>query len=490
MKKLFLAAILFTGLSAFSQEVTNVDTLSARLTRMDKFMNILREFRLSVYMQPEYQLADTAGQKGVAAGNFPANVNNRFLIRRGRMKLGYEHYIKDAMGRDSLKVIEAAFQFDATEKGFNAVKDFYGKIIDPWTGWFGFQGGIFLRPFGMETPAPPAYWESPEFARVNQTIMNNECEEGAAIVIESPKSFQRKYNLDIRADAGMFNGFGVGSSDPISGAVVTSTYQSRKDFIGRLQATKLIPYGANDNVMRIIVGTSLYQGNVLQTNSKVYNVETNSAGELYFNKIAADTLGTNKNYFQRQYAGAHAEFRITYGKKDGKVGGSTMLRGEYIGGKEPGLTSTSSPVISAVDTNIHLRHFNSAIVYVTQTIKHKRGGKTSSSNVDPYIYHDFTMKFDVYNPNTQVAQTAMTSALGFSGADVLYRTIGLGYTFRPYNWFKLMVWYDIVTNAKTGITGYTTDLKDNVLTIRTQFMFDTKFLGNDNNPNKLGLVGY
>ncbi len=59
--------------------------------------------------------------------------------------------------------------------------------------------------------------------------------------------------------------------------------------------------------------------------------------------------------------------------------------------------------------------------------------------------------------------------------DVRYQTFGFGYVFRPYDWFKLMLYYDIVQNEKTNLAGYSRDLRDNVLTLRTQFTFDTNW---------------
>ena len=91
------------------------------------------------------------------------------------------------------------------------------------------------------------------------------------------------------------------------------------------------------------------------------------------------------------------------------------------------------------------------------------------------VSHDITFKFDWYNPNTQIAQKDLSTANDskVSGADILYRTYGIGYVFHPAEWLKFMVWYDIVQNTGTPVHSYTADLKDNVLTIRTQFYFDT-----------------
>jgi hypothetical protein len=75
---------------------------------------------------------------------------------------------------------------------------------------------------------------------------------------------------------------------------------------------------------------------------------------------------------------------------------------------------------------------------------------------------------------------------GFNTADMKFTTLGFGYTFCPAPYFKLVVWYDHVMNESTGLNGWTTNYgKNDVLTIRTQFMIDTwwfdkKKTANDN----------
>lgn len=93
------------------------------------------------------------------------------------------------------------------------------------------------------------------------------------------------------------------------------------------------------------------------------------------------------------------------------------------------------------------------------------------------MYHDFVFKYDWYDPNAQIAGKDLSTAFDArdSRADVRYQSFEVAYIFRPYDWFKLMIHYDIVKNEKTNIAGYNRDLKDNVLTIRTQFTFDSNW---------------
>jgi hypothetical protein len=464
MKKISLLALLIVvGFTVSAQmdgipynpETTTLGDSDIRFVK--RAITILREFRFQAYIQPEWQKADTAGAQSYAGGNFPPGGNNRFLLRRGRFKFSFEH-----VSKKDLKIMEFAFQFDATEKGFTAVKDFYGRIIDPWIGWFSLQGGIFLRPFGFESPAPPAFYESPEFSRMNQTIMPNECELGEAIVIESPAKFEKFY---ARLDANLVNGEGIGVG------AQTGAYQSKKDFIGRIKMGKVWELGKVK--LGLNGSASIYEGFVLQPTNDVYALADtiyNGKKMLYYNDIGkASNVG--KLNFKREYYGAHLEFKADYGI------GITTLRAEFIGGMQPGSVGSSSVPLGSGNNapppngSLYLRQFNGAMFFFTQSFRNKLKDHT--------MMHDITLKYDYYAPLARVSGMNLDPNLGFTPTDVKFYDIGIGYSFVPYNWFKLMVWYDIVKNENTILPAFNPQVpiflntKNNVLTIRTQFYIDT-----------------
>ena len=466
MKKILTILLLifsvgFTGYAqidglGFNDDLTIVqpDT-SAKST--NKLLNILREFRFQAYVQSEWQKADTTGKVASGptgsnnvgtyhGGTFPATANNRFLLRRGRFKFSFEH--KNAK---DLKILDFAFQFDASGTGFN-VKDFYGRLIDPWIGWFSLQGGIFLRPFGFETPASPAFHESPEFSAVNQAIMPNEVELGEALIIESPAKFQTVY---LRLDATLVNGQGIGVGTQ------TGTYQSRKDFIGRIKVGKMWNVGSAK--LGFNASASYYNGGVLQTTNFVSQLQKDSTGLLVYVNIATPA-GVGLKSYKREYYGAHLELKADYPL------GITTFRGEFIAGQQPGGATSSSvptgPTNGAPVSDLYLRKFNGAMFYLTQSFKIK-----IKSHI---MMNDITVKYDWYDPQAQVSGKDLVIPNGFSATDLKYSTVGIGYSFIPYNWFKLMIWYDLVMNENSQIPGFTTDYKkDNILTIRTQFYIDT-----------------
>jgi hypothetical protein len=357
---------------------------------------------------------------------------------------------------DTVKVGEFAFQFDASEKGFTALKDFYGKIIDPWTGWVGIQGGIFLRPFGYESPAPPATHESPEFSRMNQTIMPNECELGEALVVESPRKFTPVY---LRFDASLVNGEGIGVGTQ------TGTYQNRKDFITRVIVGKVWEL-KNGFKVGFNASGSFYYGGVRESNkNKVFQAVNDSMKNIITSAI--DTNGST--VYKRQYYGAHAQVNLDY-KIGGNFTGTTMLRVEYIGGQQPGQAGSSQVPLGtgnvAPVVDMYVRRFSGLMAYLTQSFHYKAGKQQ--------MHSDITVKFDMYDPNTAAKGVAVNKGAGYNATDLAYNTVGVGYTWCPVQYFKLVLWYDHVMNESSGLSGWTTDYKkDDVFTLRTQFMIDT-----------------
>ena len=309
MKKYF-TSVIFLFSCGYGIAQATLDSMDARLNRTEKLLNILRDFRFDAYAQVEWQRADTAGIATVQGSNFPAAANNRFIIRRGRFRLSWMHEIVNKHG-DSIKVGEFAFQMDATEKGFNAVKDFYGRLIDPWTGWFSFEGGIFRRAFGYEAPIVNATSESPEQARVIQLLMPQEGELGGIAIIESPRIFKPVY---LRFDAAVVNGMGIGSTGAGQSGINTGTYQSAKDFIGRVFVGRTMAVNSKLKISLNASG-SYYNGRVLQTTNNVYQVIKNAANQEVFANVTSgtsDTAGKGKTYYGRDYYGAHLQLNFDY----------------------------------------------------------------------------------------------------------------------------------------------------------------------------------
>ncbi len=480
MKKLLPILLVLFALAGKAQNYASDSTrIEEHFRKTDHILNILREFRIVIYVQPEWQRADTAGVSSVQGGNFPGAANNRILIRRGRFKLFWQHEIVNSHG-DSIKVGEFNFQYDATEKGFNAFKDFYGRIIDPWTGWFSIQGGITVRPFGWESPASPATYETPEFARMNQTIMPNECELGETFIIESPRTFKPVY---LRLDAAVVNGEGIGNTGTGQSSISTGAYQSAKDFVGRLMIGKQFKLNT-DTKIKLMASGSYYYGSVLQTTNNVFKVvKSDYSGVDSFANVTAgtaDTAGKGHTDYHREYYGAHLEVDFDY-KIAANASATTALRGEFIAGQQPGQASSSTvPLgagINAPVADLYIRNFRGYMVTFTQGFHFKAGKQAMNA--------DLTFKVDNYTPNTAVSGTEINTHDKFSTTDIAYTTYSGGFTLSPVPYFKLMLWYDHVTNEGTGIAGWSGSYaKADVLTIRTQFMIDSWWFDKKSTTNE------
>ena len=461
-----LGIIFFWLFYVISYAQAGADSLSNRFNRIDRLLNILHDFRIQSYVQPEWQKAGATGIASYSGGNFPAFANNRFLLRRGRFHLTWQHETINKHG-DTVKVGEFAFNFDVSEKGFNAIKAFNGRIIDPWTGWFGLQGGIFSRPFGYEQTPSTATMESPEYARINQILLPNEVDLGEALVIESPRTFKPIY---LRVDASIVNGEGVLNTGTGQTGINTGAYQSAKDFIARILIGKLFKLPKETRIS-INGSASYYNGRVMQTTNNIYEVVTNSVGATFKNITSGtpDTAGKFHTYYNRNYYSAYLHLNFDY-VINKNLSATTMLRGEFLTGQQPGqLTSSSVPLgtgtaVSGAD--LYIRKFQGFIACFTQSF-HYNAGKQQ-------MHSDFTLKYDSYDPNTQIKGANINSVAGFSTTDIAYHTIGVGYTWCPVPYFKIIFWYDHVINENSGISGWATDnKKDDVFTLRTQFMIDT-----------------
>ena len=47
--------------------------------------------RLGGYIQPQFQVAESKGIKSFEGGDYTANVSNRFILRRSRIRIDYVH---------------------------------------------------------------------------------------------------------------------------------------------------------------------------------------------------------------------------------------------------------------------------------------------------------------------------------------------------------------------------------------------------------------
>src|ERR1700730_2712809 len=150
--------------------------------------------RISGYLQPQFQVAAQKGIKTYGGGDFPPEVNNRFMLRRGRIRFEYARF--NLQEKPSVQFV---FQFDGTERGV-FIRDFWGRVFENRWELFAFTAGMFARPFGYELNLSSSDRESPERGRMSQILMKTERDIGTMFSFE-PRS-RKNFLQFVKFDAG------------------------------------------------------------------------------------------------------------------------------------------------------------------------------------------------------------------------------------------------------------------------------------------------
>lgn len=425
-KRIALLWVALLPLLGLAQEndpslAVRVDSLARETATLDKIVQKLSKFKVSAYIQGQYQHGQTDASLKVGDKNeHPGKSFNRIGIRRGRLKFEYN----DGIGT-------GAVQIDVNDKGVS-FRDLYIGIKDPWTRRNQLLAGIFNRPFGHEIGYSTSGLESPERATIIQYFFPDERDLGAMLTLRTPTTSPLHF---LRLDAGVF-----------AGNSINRETDSRKDFIGRLGAEK--PLG---NWGKWGLGASYYHGFVFNPTPASYELQGK-----HFVKIDQGETGT---YMKRQYIGFDGQFAFLNSL------GKTTLRAETLFGTQPGTASTSrSPNTGTRPENLpenslFKRPFLGYFFYLVQDISRS-----------PF---SAVFKYDVYDPNTRLkgdevgADNSLTSR-----TDLAQSTFGLGALYRLNKHIRVQAYYEFNFNEKSSrVKGYEHDRKDNVLTVRLQYKF-------------------
>lgn len=407
-----------------------VDTSTNMGKGMLQLYNKFNRIKISGYTQFQFQAAQTKGEKSFDGGDFSANVNNRFVIRRGRLRVDYIRTDKNEH-----PFLQLAMQLDGTEKGFG-IRDFWGRIHENKWQLFSFTAGMFARPFGYELNLGSSDRESPERGRMSQTLMKGERDLGAMVSFEPRKKDNPLKHFKL--DAGLFNGQGIPGTN--------GEYDSYKDLISRLT---IKPYSIHKTLF-ISGGLSFFNGGFIQTTKYLYSNGINAAGDKAF-VIDSSAANINKEA-PRKYYGADIQFKLKH------KWGATEWRAEYWAGTQTATALTSETPALIVTEPYYIRKFNGAFFYLLQNIVNEK--------------HQLVLKYDWYDPNTHVAKNDIGKpGTNINSTNIKYNTFGIGYIYYMNESLKLVLYYDKITNEKTQLPGYTSDVKDDVFTCRLQFRF-------------------
>ena len=428
---LFFICLASVGLKAQDGEFTDVEILQQRTDLLESAVQKLQKFKVSGYIQTQYQWAEYQADGNNFKLSNRANAYEaaeeesfgRFGVRRGRIKFTYEDGI-----------FSGVFQPDFTDKNGSVgitLKDVYLNVRDPWFGTSALRAGIFDRPFGHEIAYSSSRRESPERSRIFQTLFPDERDLGAMLILQPAKT--SPWNI-LKLEAGMFAGNGI-----------RPQISSGMDFIGHLSVTKEI------GDLSISGGVSAHLGGVLQTDSTTFVMEDKK----FVGTKSGDNFG---KYATRQYFGVDFQFSAA------TIAGFTNLRAEYLFGEHAqnkdgnwDYKFTGIPALNS--TPVYMRKISGGYILLAQDL-----GQTPFTVV---------AKYDWYNPNTQVSGNEV-GAIGSEtvAKDLAMSNIGLGLIWRIDPSLKLTAYYDIVKNETSeNINGWKEDRKDNVLTVRLQYKF-------------------
>ena len=430
-KLIFIALILGIYQPARSQFLmdmvdTSKDIGKGMLSIYQKFDRI----RISGYIQPQFQFVEQKGAKSFNGGDFPDKVDNRFMLRRGRIRFDYVHFAEKTGPS-----VQFVFQFDGTERGV-FIRDFWGRIFENKLQLFSFTAGMFARPFSYELNLSSSDRESPERGRMSQLLMKTERDLGVMVSMDPrDKSALLKH---FKLDVGLFNGPGLAAP---------ADFDSHKDLITRV-ALKPIPVSKK---IILSAAISYLDGGFLQNTKYIYNTKDIGGSKEY---VADSTLTNEGKIAPRKYYGA--DLQVKYKIRTGYL----EMRAEYIGGTQAAthLSSETPPALLTGTDGYYIRKFNGAYFYLLCNIFNSR--------------HQIGIKYDWYDPNSTVSKNEIgKTGTNFNAADIKYSTLGFGYNFYMNPNVKLLLWYDVVRNEKTLLPGYTSDVKDDIFTCRLQFRF-------------------
>jgi ABC-type transporter MlaC component len=120
LKKTILSMAVFTtALNMANAQEQAQDTVQKTLESLQSDVKNLKKLKVTGYIQAQAQFADSNGIASFAGGNFNANTDKRFTVRRGRVKFTYDNGLS-----------QYVVQLDATQSGV-AIKDAYVRFTVP-----------------------------------------------------------------------------------------------------------------------------------------------------------------------------------------------------------------------------------------------------------------------------------------------------------------------------------------------------------------------
>jgi hypothetical protein len=492
--------------------------LSVVIGQSDSAKNWLKYFELKGYFQFQYHYTDkddSVSLHAMTAGDFARFNNNKFAVRRSRIRFEYH--------RD---YASSAISFDVTERGM-IIKDAWLAFKDPWFKGIEMKMGVYALPFGHEIELPSLERETPERSRVVQHLFPGIRDIGTGFRFQLPETNAFHALL---LDAGIFHGTSGNieadnAKDFVGRLFIDKPLKSDKvnfsmaySFLNGKVNHQYDIDGSISNyhyIYRMLDTTVNVNGEDRQYSILFQDYLPNELDDLIKDSVTGYTPATFNKFVTRRYHGVSGQVDLNLSIGAKKIG-KTMIRGEYIWGVQVSQEGTlgnpyvfNSMTPTGPFVSVTWPKFDSPQPYNPAAIgKHLKPSHTFIRNFrGMYFYidqqigktgHHLVYKYDYYDPNTAVSgedirlnieddQGNIIGSSGLSVADVAFKTHGFGYRYVfADNRLSCMLFYENPRNEKTLLeplnssqinlgknphTGFLTDIKDDVFTIRVQYIF-------------------
>lgn len=417
-KLLFSLLLLIGGVgTSFAQEAVYKERTKIEKTD-NEVLNLFRGLTIGGLVQAQWQMAQKKGMEGGGgATQFSEGSDNRFMLRRGYLKVAYES-----------KYFASTVQINATADGVSLVNAF--AQINTESKSAAFRMGHIYKPFGYFVSYPSGSRLAPEVSRGELTLFPDATGGGARLMLRNTKDH---WTRDFAIDLCYFNGSMVGTD-----------HFASQDFIGKLEYVRQIN-------KRVMLGAqfSILRGSMVNMTDTYYS----------FNEY--DTkFTTNSDVKGSRLSKSYYSLGATIGFKS--IIGETKITGEYITGNQLSLANDNiTPTRKFVptdDSNLYNRKFTNYYIFLQHQI-----AKTNLSVI---------ARYDSIDPNREIDGSDIGLYSGTTTSDLRYNTFGFGLYYKFFKYMSASAYYDIVNNEKTtGINGYDINRKNNLLTLRLQCFF-------------------
>lgn len=474
--------------------------------------------KLSGYFQFQYHYTnhtDSVRLHSMSAGSFDRFNNNKFTIRRSRFRLDYDNH----------SYAKAALSFDITEKGF-IHKDAWLSLTETKYNAFHLNMGLFAMPFGHEIELQSMEREAPERSRIIQHLFPGIRDLGANVRFELPKEHKLSF---LRLDGGIYHGtrgnIESDNSKDFNGRIQINN-PLKNDFINfslgysHYRGNVMHQYDIDGNVsnyhyvFRMLDTTIMVDDKPRDVSIMFQDYLPNQLDSIIRDPNSSIARATYNTLIPRNYQAISGTINLNLKTKSFTLG-KTKIRAEYIWGtqvsQEPTLAdpyvftskSPTGPVQSVTWPKFDSpQPYNPAYVGLNVKPSHSfirdfRGGYLCIDQQIGKTGHHLYYRYDFYNPNTQIAgedinlniensEGVPVGSTGLSVADVTFRTHGIGYRYEATDKLSFTLFYEKpineitnlqplsstqINNGKFPHTGYLTDIKDDIFTIRIQLIF-------------------